>query len=409
MNVFARQEIIRGWSQPAIHDSRVLVNGRNWCGCFAVWGLTSLGVAEVVWLGASVPAPARFAAFLAGDLAPGLGASLLDYPLEPQQPEEVGWILASQPVRMMVNCDTGGSRESLAALAAQLKVPFLDVSCAAHSLAPGGAASGSGDPVPAMLAAALAVDEFRHLVNPIEPEAGRELGRAEVASASPAEPGPVLVVGAGGIGVYCAALLAALGVPLALVDFDTVEPSNLNRQGLFTAADADAARPKAAAAAARLRELFPGCPVCSDVARIGRRSQARVRSLAPAAIVSAVDNAAARLALSAIGERLRVPVVQAGTGVFSADCYVQSPGGLPLDEQMRGALSAAAETEGRRQGSCAATPSYIVPGMVAGAFAAARAMAVLAGAAGLPSLHWRSGILPRERREIRDEFAAPSV
>jgi len=46
---------------------------------------------------------------------------------------------------------------------------------------------------------------------------------------------------------------------------------------------------------------------------------------------------------------------------------------------------------------------------VAGAFAAARAMAVLAGAAGLPSLHWRSGILPRERREIRDEFAAPSV
>ena len=401
MTAFARQEIIAGWEQDAIGAARVLVYGRDWPGCFAVWALSSLGVLEVLWLGE----PGRtesFGAFLARDHAPGLNTLLCEYPLEPRRPEELAWIVNQAPPRVIIACSDGPARDLLAQTAAAQGIPFLDVSCAAY-----GSGSGRNDPAPAMMAAALAADEFRQIVNPLPALSEREFGAFSLASARVDRPGQVLLAGAGGIGVYCAVLLAAVGVPLALVDADYVELTNLNRQGLFTVRDATLARPKAEAAAERLRGLFPRCPILSEVVRVDAQWGHTLKHLAPTAIVSAVDNAATRLVLGGMGERLGVPVVQAGTDVFSADCFVQEATGPSLDVQMRGALSDAARSEGARSGGgCAANPSYVVPGMVAGAFAAARTLAVLSGAGGLPSLHWRSGVLPRERREIHDEFAS---
>lgn len=67
----------------------------------------------------------------------------------------------------------------------------------------------------------------------------------------------VLIVGLGGLGCPAADLLARAGVErLGLVDFDHVEPSNLDRQTLYTPADVD--RPKVEAAAERLRAVAPG-------------------------------------------------------------------------------------------------------------------------------------------------------
>ncbi len=66
----------------------------------------------------------------------------------------------------------------------------------------------------------------------------------------------VLVVGAGGLGSPLSLYLAAAGVGrIGLVDFDTVDLTNIQRQILYSTSDVG--RPKLDAAAARLRALNP--------------------------------------------------------------------------------------------------------------------------------------------------------
>jgi bacteriocin biosynthesis cyclodehydratase domain-containing protein len=84
----------------------------------------------------------------------------------------------------------------------------------------------------------------------------------------------VAVVGLGGLGASAAAGLASAGVgTLRVVDFDTVELSNLNRQVLYT--EADLGVPKAQAAAARLRRINPNVDVEAVDLRIAGASDAR--------------------------------------------------------------------------------------------------------------------------------------
>jgi molybdopterin/thiamine biosynthesis adenylyltransferase/rhodanese-related sulfurtransferase len=86
----------------------------------------------------------------------------------------------------------------------------------------------------------------RHLTLP---EFGRE-GQEKLKNAS------VLLVGAGGLGSPAATYLAAAGVGrIGLVDFDTVEASNLQRQILY--GTSDVGRPKLDAASERLEDLNP--------------------------------------------------------------------------------------------------------------------------------------------------------
>lgn len=81
--------------------------------------------------------------------------------------------------------------------------------------------------------------------------------------------GSVLVVGAGGLGCPALLYLAAAGVGrIVLIDSDTVEVSNLQRQILYVTPDAG--RPKALAATERLRSLNPHVALEPHVARLTR-------------------------------------------------------------------------------------------------------------------------------------------
>ncbi|MDZ4700459.1 MAG: molybdopterin-synthase adenylyltransferase MoeB [Rhodothermales bacterium] len=86
----------------------------------------------------------------------------------------------------------------------------------------------------------------RHIILPDVGEAGQE--KLKAAS--------VLLIGAGGLGAPLALYLAAAGVGrIGLVDFDTIDATNLQRQVLY--GQKDIGRPKLEAAAERLADLNP--------------------------------------------------------------------------------------------------------------------------------------------------------
>jgi molybdopterin/thiamine biosynthesis adenylyltransferase len=86
------------------------------------------------------------------------------------------------------------------------------------------------------------------LFNGIGPEGQQRLTAAQV-----------LIVGCGALGTAHAESLARAGVGrLRIVDRDFVEPSNLQRQTMFTESDAEQRLPKAIAAANHLRQINSG-------------------------------------------------------------------------------------------------------------------------------------------------------
>ncbi|RPJ45844.1 MAG: molybdopterin-synthase adenylyltransferase MoeB [Candidatus Latescibacterota bacterium] len=101
----------------------------------------------------------------------------------------------------------------------------------------------------------------RHLVLP---EVGRE-GQERLKA------GSALIVGAGGLGSPIALYLAAAGVGrIGIIDFDRVDPSNLQRQVLYETADVG--KPKALAAARRIASINPHIVVEPYDERLGAGS-----------------------------------------------------------------------------------------------------------------------------------------
>src|SRR5512134_1789980 len=119
-----------------------------------------------------------------------------------------------------------------------------------------------------------------------------------------------LVVGAGGLGGPALLVLAAAGVGrLVLIEDDVVETSNLNRQPLFGEADVGAR--KAAAAAARLRALFPRLAVEVHDARFDAVNALElVRSAG--VVVDGSDNFATKFLANDAALRARRPLVHGG-------------------------------------------------------------------------------------------------
>jgi len=94
----------------------------------------------------------------------------------------------------------------------------------------------------------------------------------------------VMVVGAGALGNEVLKNLALFGVGnIVIVDFDTIEYSNLTRSVLFRAEDADRGLYKADVAARRLREINPNVrtlPVNGDLATGATRDKPERQDIA---------------------------------------------------------------------------------------------------------------------------------
>ena len=124
----------------------------------------------------------------------------------------------------------------------------------------------------------------------------------------------IAIVGAGGIGAAAIPALAGAGVGrLTIIDGDTVDLSNLQRQPLYRTADIG--RPKAALAAAFVAARNPHLTITTVVERITPANAATLLA-GHDLILDGTDNFATRLAVSDAATRLAIPLLSAAAQQF---------------------------------------------------------------------------------------------
>lgn len=144
----------------------------------------------------------------------------------------------------------------------------------------------------------------RHARSVLFPGIGRE-GQEAIRRAS------IVFVGVGAVGAAAAESAARAGVGrITLVDRDVVEESNLARQFLFDAADAERLAPKATAAVERLRAIDPGLEVTGRVADLDHRNAVEILR-GHDLIFDGSDNFETRLLVSDASRFLGIPSIYA--------------------------------------------------------------------------------------------------
>jgi adenylyltransferase/sulfurtransferase len=131
---------------------------------------------------------------------------------------------------------------------------------------------------------------------PLGPEGHAQLGRSTA-----------VIVGCGALGTVQATLLARAGVgTLRLIDRDYVEASNLQRQVLYTEADAEAAMPKAEAARRHLLAANSGIAIEAHICDLDASNAGELLGGADV-ILDGTDNFETRLLINDFAVRERVP------------------------------------------------------------------------------------------------------
>jgi molybdopterin-synthase adenylyltransferase len=120
-----------------------------------------------------------------------------------------------------------------------------------------------------------------------------------------------VLVGCGALGTAVANLLVRAGLGrLRIVDRDFVEPSNLQRQTLFTESDARQALPKAVAAERRLGEINSSVRVEGVVADVRPENAEKLLGGFPL-VLDGADNFETRLLVNDVAVKLGVPWIYA--------------------------------------------------------------------------------------------------
>src|SRR5262249_3883968 len=148
----------------------------------------------------------------------------------------------------------------------------------------------------------------------------------------------VAFVGVGAVGAAGSEIAVRAGFGrVTVVDRDVVEPSNLSRQFLFDAADAEAVRPKAEAAAARLSAIDPSVPVRAIVADLEPGNAREILS-GHDLVFDGSDNFETRLLVSDACRALARPSLRAGGVGGGGRARPRAPGRPPCRRCSLGAL-----------------------------------------------------------------------
>ncbi|MFH1849266.1 MAG: HesA/MoeB/ThiF family protein [archaeon] len=175
----------------------------------------------------------------------------------------------------------------------------------------------------------------------------------------------VSIVGVGALGTICAELLARAGIgSLALIDRDMVEPSNLQRQTLFT--EDDIGKPKVSAARRRLMKVNSGVRVIAHESNI---TSDNAGILWGDLILDCTDNLATSRVLNDYCRQKKIPLVYAACAGTVGLVYTVLPEGPCLECMYTDKRDHACNDTGILNAAAAAT----------GALQAAEAIKVLVG------------------------------
>jgi adenylyltransferase/sulfurtransferase len=165
----------------------------------------------------------------------------------------------------------------------------------------------------------------------------------------------IAIVGCGALGSFAAESLARAGVgSLRIIDRDYVDFSNLQRQWLYTEADASVEAPKAIAAARRLREVNPGIDISPFVTDLTPSNAEELLSDCDL-ILDGTDNFETRYILNDISVKLSIPWIYGGAigsygivmpivpgrGPCFACIYPEPPSGVQPTCEVNGVLGPA--------------------------------------------------------------------
>ncbi len=222
----------------------------------------------------------------------------------------------------------------------------------------------------------------------IIPEIG-ESGQEKLRSAA------VMVIGAGGLGSPVLMYLAAAGVgTLGIVDPDTVQPGNLQRQILYETDDIS--RPKAEAAAERITDINPLITARTYPVRFTLENAAELLQGYDIA-VDCTDNFASRYLISDATRTAGIPMVYGAVSQFMGQVSVFNYRGGPsyrdlYPEETRDAADATPS----EQGVIGAIPGII------GSYQACEVIKIITGAGELLS----GRLLQADALHIRTEIIA---
>lgn len=137
----------------------------------------------------------------------------------------------------------------------------------------------------------------------------------------------VLIAGAGGLGTTIATFLAVAGIGfIRIVDEDTIERNNLNRQILYR--EPDRGEPKAEIARQRLVEINPEIEVqafCTSIDDQSFGSMVRGMDI----IMDGMDNFSTRYVLNRAALRQRIPFIHGAVSGFYGQVTSIVPGKTP--------------------------------------------------------------------------------
>lgn len=188
----------------------------------------------------------------------------------------------------------------------------------------------------------------------------------------------VLVVGAGALGNFAGLGLALAGVGhIDILDFDTVETTNLNRQLLFYESVGDE---KSRALAKKLQNINPNVKINGISGKLDESYVGYFREIKnrPDLILDCVDRFGTRAIINYFAVRYGIPLISGGTNPSAGQVVVYNPGeSACLDCKL--SVDKALGKE-RAAHSCihAAEPSVIMTNGVIGGLMTAEAVSLLA-------------------------------